>query len=92
MNLIKSIFCKHKELRFVRYLHGDAINRANGRRYEYICIRCGWPVFLFAPYNCDGCSHLYYRNDGGAECEMTESQTRSCLQNHRILWDEKSVD
>ena len=45
MGLLKRLFCRHGILKYNRTLYGDEINYHNGKRYEYICQRCGAYIY-----------------------------------------------
>lgn len=87
MGLIKKLFCHHvwKE---VRYLHGDEINHHNGKRHEYICIRCGQYQWLDHALDCTKCKNITFNNGGQAEC-IREDNGKSCYTNNRCYWKEK---
>lgn len=40
IRIIKMLFCNH-EYKFVRKLYADEINAHNGKRNEYVCVKCG---------------------------------------------------
>lgn len=47
---LKRLFCRHK-YKFVRKLYGDEINAHDGKRYEYICVKCGANKWTTSPPN-----------------------------------------
>ncbi len=52
MSFFKRLFCRHKELEFVRNLHGDEIIEHGWKRSVWECVRCGTFRFqgsLFTP-------------------------------------------
>ena len=40
IQFIKNLFCKHKDLEFVRNIYGDEINAMNGQRSIWYCSDC----------------------------------------------------
>ncbi len=45
MNLLKVIFCRHKDLQFLGNIYGDLIDHCGGNRSAWKCRRCGWVVY-----------------------------------------------
>lgn len=85
-DLIKKMRCKHKHLRFSRYLHGDEINWHDGKRWEYRCLNCGAYEYTYHALDCVGCKNLCYHNDGRAAC--SKNLTHTCILNDYICWTE----
>ena len=81
------LFCKHKNRRFVKYLHGDAINVHNGNRFEYICNDCGRYLWLDSPDDCVQCRHFFYNNDGSGGCDLVSSG-KACHEKWLECWEE----
>ena len=87
MKLIKKLFCHH-DWRFVCKLYGDEINAHDGKRYEYVCTKCGASNFTFVPISCQGCRHVYYNNDGSVQCDCCEREFITCISAQRIFFSE----
>lgn len=43
-NLVRRLFCRHRDVRFVRNIHGDEINHSGGKRSVWRCQACGAAV------------------------------------------------
>ena len=41
LTLIRSLFCRHREVRFWANLYGDEINLSGGKRSLWGCAECG---------------------------------------------------
>ena len=66
---LKRLFCRHK-YKFVRKLYGDEINAHDGKRYKYICEKCGMYKWSNVPsVTCEHCIHLCENNDGSVYCD-----------------------
>lgn len=89
MGILKKIFCKHQNLRFSRYLHGDEINHHDGKRWEYVCADCGAYIYTYRALSCVGCGYLCYNGDGSGAC--LKKLEHECISNDNLLWTEKSV-
>ncbi len=46
-SFLKSIFCRHSRVRFVRNIYGDEINHTDGMRSLWECQNCGVYRFGF---------------------------------------------
>ena len=91
MKILKRLLCKHENLYFVKYLHGDQINAHGGKRFEYACFNCGASVFLDHPIDCVHCRCFYFLNDGSGCCSRADFG-KSCISNKRYMWEEKTEE
>ena len=83
--VIKQMFCHHI-WRHCAYLHGDSINVHNGKRHEYICIKCGKYNWLDYALNCVNCKHFWYDNSGSGNCDLGDEKI--CVKTNRSRWEE----
>jgi len=40
-DMLKKLFCKHKDQKHIRNIYGDEINISNGNRSWWKCLYCG---------------------------------------------------
>jgi len=45
IKFIRSLFCRHKSITFIRNIYGDEINHAGGKRSVWMCDGCKWPIY-----------------------------------------------
>lgn len=89
---LKKIFCKHKNLRFVRQINDTAeIRLLYGRRYEYECLDCGSHKYEYDPISCDGCKYLWINNCGQGECTNSDNNKNICLGQNFIFHKSEHV-
>lgn len=44
MNLLRKLFCRHRDLTFKRNIYGDEILHSGGMRSLWVCTKCGATV------------------------------------------------
>ena len=88
----KRATCRHEvdKLRFVRMIHGDGINRVDGKRYEYQCAKCGKMVYKVMPVRCEGCKYFHMWGNGKTVCERSRELEVRCRRGaYRCWWSDK---
>ncbi len=83
---LRRMLCKH-DYRFNRKLYGDEINAHNGKRFEYVCVKCGFYQWFMHPLNCQGCKHIWYNSGGEVKCDI-EPKDRYCMSAFRVYFEE----
>lgn len=85
---LRQMLCSHypSDFDFVRKIHGDEINAAGGKRYEYKCNRCGALILRDTPMNCGGCKHIYCGKFGTYECDRDSRIEKACLNSKSFIF------